>query len=1696
MIIIELIYNLSVLVALSVLSGFIDSRFNRYKVKGKILQGILFGTTAIIGMLYPFVLTEGIIFDGRSIVISLCSLIFGPISGIIATVLAIIYRIFIGGGGVTMGVLVILSSFLIGYFFYYYRSKRVDKKINSAQFYIFGLIVHAMMLLFVLTLPSKNISDVYQTIAVTIIGIYPLVTVLIGKILIDQELNSQFWDTLKDSEKLFRATLYSIGDAVITTDTEGKITQMNSVAETLTGWNEIEVKGKSLSSVFKVINEDTNEPVENPVTRVLRAGVVVGLANHTLLISKKGNKIPIADSGSPIKNSDGKITGVVLVFRDQTEEREKEKTLLESEEKYRKMTSSSPMGMHFYELKKNGDLVLIDSNPAADKILGIDHTQLFGKTIEQAFPQLANTEVPQRYREAASKGILWATEQIAYKDDKIEGAFEVKAYQTKPNNMVTVFANITERKRFEESLKSSEEKYRMLLDFASDAFFQGDKEGNFITVNNKAIDLTGYSREELLKMNMKDLFSNEFLETSPLRYDKLLAGETIKTERVVVKKDGKHIYVEMTSKQMPDGTYQSFIKDVTEYKASEKGFKASEERFRKAFTTSPDSININRLSDGIYVTINNGFTKMTGYTEEEVIGKTSAEIQIWADIKYRNELVEKLKTSNVVDNFEAKFRMKDGLIKDGLMSASIIELNGILHIISITRDITERKQAEERLEQFFSVNLDLLCIADVEGNFIKVNKAWEDILGYSVAELEHRKFLEFVHPEDIDLTLKVLSKLGKQEQVLDFINRYRCMDGSYRFLEWRSQPSGNLIYAAARDISDRKHSEEVLINSEKRFKYVWESTLDAMRLTDETGKIILVNKAYCNLVNKSREELEGFDLSIVTQKEFREETHDKYVENFRSKSIRSNYECSIELWDEKVLFVQVAHLYLSIPDQPVLLLTVFHDISERKRAEEEIIKTKIHYQKLIENAPDGIVEVTAEGEFKYVSPSAKKIFGYPPNERVNNRPDELTHPEDLPKLLGLISDLVNNPLIIPTIEYRFKDYNGNYLWIESTFTNLLNEPSVQAIVINFRDINLRKTVEAKLRTLSQAVEQSPVIIVITDLNGSIDYVNPKFTEVTGYRIDEVKGRNINILKSEMQDKDLFINLWETILLGKTWRGEINNKKKNGKLYWEETVISPILDSDGNIINFISVGEDITERKKLLTEIITSEEKFRSIWENSVDAMRLVDEKGMIINVNDSYCNLFGLPKENLIGNSLSVSYIVTESSTSLKGFKERFKNGTILKKFETEINLLSGKVIWIELTNSFIEFEDKPTMLLSIIRDITDRKAMISELTVAKEKAEEMVKLKSYFFANMSHELRTPFVGILGFAEILKDTLQNSDEREYAEQILKSSKRLTDTLNKILNVTRLEFDKVDLNYKEFDICRLLKSVEVFYSNSAKLNNTKISSVLQTESLIVKSDAKLLEDVLNNLVNNAVKYTQDGSIKLSAEKIVEDKKSYLVIKVEDNGIGIPKEKQSLVWQEFRQASEGLNRSFEGTGLGLTISKKYVEMLGGEISLESEENAGTIFIIKLPVDNHEIKVPESIDKITAPIKITLKESRNVKRKILYVEDDIVALQFINIILKSTYEVETVFKASAALELTKKEQYDAIMLDINLGSGMDGVELMQKIREIDYYKSIPIVAVTAYAAQSDKTEFLVKGFTHYISKPFTKNELFSLLKDVFST
>ncbi len=248
-----------------------------------------------------------------------------------------------------------------------------------------------------------------------------------------------------------------------------------------------------------------------------------------------------------------------------------------------------------------------------------------------------------------------------------------------------------------DNVLKSEQSFKQIIDLAPDAYFHGNANGTYIAVNQKAMDLTGYNREELKNMKFNDLFLPSVLNTKPLRYDLLEKGEIITMEREIITKSGKTIIVEMNSRKMPDGTYQSAFRDISDRKQAQETLRISEERFRKAFYINPDAININRLEDGMYISINRGFSQTMGFSESDAIGKTSLELNIWVDYNDRKNLIEGLKKDGFVENLEAKFRSKNGKIIDGLMSASIIELEGIPHIISITRDITERKLAEQEL---------------------------------------------------------------------------------------------------------------------------------------------------------------------------------------------------------------------------------------------------------------------------------------------------------------------------------------------------------------------------------------------------------------------------------------------------------------------------------------------------------------------------------------------------------------------------------------------------------------------------------------------------------------------------------------------------------------------------------------------------------------------------------------------------------------------------------------------------------------------------------------------------------------------------------------------------------------------------------------------------------------------------------------
>lgn len=525
-------------------------------------------------------------------------------------------------------------------------------------------------------------------------------------------------------------------------------------------------------------------------------------------------------------------------------------------------------------------------------------------------------------------------------------------------------------------------------------------------------------------------------------------------------------------------------------------------------------------------------------------------------------------------------------------------------------------------------------------------------------------------------------------------------------------------------------------------------------------------------------------------------------------------------------------------------------------------------------------------------------------------------------------------------------------------------------------------------------------------------------------------------------------------------------------------------SDIDLLEYVSIQVAMAYDRKISEEsLIFSETKNRAIISAIPDLMFIQDYDGIYLEYHARNKNLLLFEPEVFLGKNYKE--VLPQELVNLFNeiFKEIIKTNEIqVCKYPLELNGINHF-----FEARFIAYDNDK--ILSTIRDITLQEKMMTELVEAKEKAEEMNEIKTNFLANMSHELRTPLHGILGFAQILSEEISDDEMQKMAGIIYKSGNRLLETLNLLLSFSKAETSKIEINYSDIIIKELFEETIELFKPLAESKGLGISSIIGKDNIYIHSDERLLRDILNNLLNNAIKFTEKGGIYLTG--FIDDSKS-LIIKVRDTGIGIPLNKFDQIFQEFRQESEGLSRNFEGTGLGLTLTKRYIELLDGSISVESEVGVGSEFTILIPngikdnsIISNEFKEVDNINIIPAPI---------TRKKLLLVENDKVSAMLVNTFVKKEFDLDIVANGSEALSKVSEKKYDAILMDINLGEGITGLDATQQIKRLNIYKDTPIIAVTAFAMEKDKEEFLKYGCTHYLAKPFEKQDLMNILKLAF--
>ncbi len=705
----------------------------------------------------------------------------------------------------------------------------------------------------------------------------------------------------------------------------------------------------------------------------------------------------------------------------------------------------------------------------------------------------------------------------------------------------------------------------------------------------------------------------------------------------------------------------------------------------------------------------------------------------------------------------------------------------------------------------------------------------------------------------------------------------------------------------------------------------------------------------------------------------------------------------------------------------------------------------------------------------------------------------VVHPEQNSEMLDYFMNSVikeKNPF---EKEYKIiRKSDGNECWVLGYGELVLNDAGEPVRMFGtIQDITKRKLFEQKLiqseERFRNAILNSPIPIMVHDDEGNVIILSEGWNHFSGYHIEDIPtikdwankayGDESEKMENSIQK---FFEEKNTVLAGESEITTKQGKKRIWNFYRTPLGIS------GNNKLMLSMAPDVTQRIRMKKELEESESSYRQLFENHTAIKFLVDpDNGSIVKANQAAANFYGWSIDEI--EKMNLGDINTLSREEIRKAMDHVRKDMKVR-FEFKHRLSNGQIKDVEVLSSKTEYKGKE-LLHSIIHDVTEKKRLMNELIKAKERAEESDHLKSAFLANMSHEIRTPLNGIVGFTNLLtnENNLSKEEKQRFSQIINKSTEGLLKIINDILDISRLETGKTTFEKKVFDVGKTLSSLHLIFYEKLKETEKKSVKLIYKEfpqKVYLNTDENRLIQVFSNLLDNALRFTHQGSIEYGISEINDE---YVEFYTSDTGIGIPKNKQQLVFESFTQAESGMTRSYGGTGLGLAIVKKLIELLDGEIMVESEQGKGSRFSFRLPgTSSHEEQNDnEKIEEITP---IPAHNNIDTRTKILIVEDDESSRLYFRLILskhyKNLYVAET---GEQALNLYDAESPDIILMDIGLPD-INGLELVKKIREKD--QEVKIIAQTAYAMAGDKFKALQAGCNDFITKPLNTKSLLNKL------
>ncbi|QUH25574.1 PAS domain S-box protein [Serpentinicella alkaliphila] len=1010
---------------------------------------------------------------------------------------------------------------------------------------------------------------------------------------------------------------------------------------------------------------------------------------------------------------------------------------------------------------------------------------------------------------------------------------------------------------------------------------------------------------------------------------------------------------------------------------------------------------------------------------------------------------------------------------------------------------------------------DGVITTDISGKIEYMNKAAEDITGWTQLEALDKHFehvfnlINMISNEYIEGPINVVLQSGKSTGLRNntgIISKY----GSKKYVSANCTPinqDGIIkgVVVIFRDITKLKNIEENLLVERNNLKAAFEYSPIGMLIIDEDLIIKQVNTAFLNFLKENKSEIVGRRLGegIRCHRTFstpcgegekcklcdiRNAINDVISTSIPKNSLIINHNICID--GRRVSpWLEISFIPITISGENHFMVSM-NDITEQRNYEESLIRAQKSWIKMMDDFPIPIwrSDKSMKGDYynklysEYFCKNIEDIRDYGWLNQI--------HPLDRHRCEQTFKESFDK-LSVFQLEHKFKGYDGEYRWglsigapyydIEGNFAGYLGT------VI---DVTERKRTEEELKRYHLLAEKARDIILFLDFNGNIVDVNDAAVESYAYSKEELLSMNIYNLRDTdtVYSKEQFSG---AIDKGISYEN-MHRRKDGSKFPVEVSSISTYL--DGELI-VLSIIRDISERVIINRALKQSEEKFRTLFDKTFDSVYLLevvedeDILARVIEANSKATQSLGYSREEFIGTSIFKINSLKSNTNKDSILKELIEKKTLL--YEATHISKYGKEIPVEINSHYFENNNKK-YILSVARDISERKKSEENLKKAKEEAEAANQAKGQFLANMSHEIRTPINGMVGMIDLTLLTDLNIEQRENLTIAKSCAASLLNVINDVLDFSKIEAGKLNIVNLDFNLKNLINDIIKAHSVHVEQKGLTLNYTLSSDvPTYIVGDKNRLQQILNNLLSNSIKFTNRGEVNLSIKKAKSNVDQLeLLFEVSDSGIGIKKETRDKLFKSFSQVDSSFTRKYAGAGLGLVITKQLIEMMGGSIWVESEPGVGSSFYFTI---KYEIASRSQLTSINTPSEIN---KLSEKKSILLVEDDNVNQIVLNRMLKEKgHSVHLANNGLEAIELYKQKEFDGILMDIQMPE-MDGIEATRRIRKIESIlgRSTPIIALTAFALRGDKEQFLSMGMDGYISKPVQMDELFRTIEKVF--